>query len=327
MTLERLMAFTVNPYHERQEQVWDATNSSWSKEPFQIRRMLTETSVRASDRRAVFVETYGAAGGTKLHDPFQGDDGGWLEDPALLDRLVTERLKIEAEALVPKGWKWVEVPVDLPYGYSHGMRRSFGDPIPMTENEVATHAGLLAEYRGLEERNAGQDDASEETAARMDVLEVEMETLEQRPLIYEAGEVARAGVFVTLDRYGVLALHRGFVRPEDEPSVASDGEQAADEAGQGADAGSSSYHQADGASVGTVITSGGPALDARPRYTDGTQNPPTRFIKKLAAWERSNGLGRLVGKEHARAYQTWTVPVSFTLHDDLSSQTEANRRP
>nr|WP_233499467.1 hypothetical protein [Pararhodobacter sp. CCB-MM2] len=78
MTLEQLMAFTVNPDHERQVQVWDAIRSSWNKEPYQIRRMLTETSVRASDRRAVFVgvATYEAAGGTILHGLFQGDDGG-----------------------------------------------------------------------------------------------------------------------------------------------------------------------------------------------------------------------------------------------------------
>jgi len=55
MTLKQLMAFTVNPDHARKVQVWDVINSSWNKEPFQIRRMLTETSVRASDRRAVSI--------------------------------------------------------------------------------------------------------------------------------------------------------------------------------------------------------------------------------------------------------------------------------
>ena len=55
MTLEQLMAFTVNPDHERQVQVWDANRSTWDKEPYQIRRMLTETSVRASERRAILV--------------------------------------------------------------------------------------------------------------------------------------------------------------------------------------------------------------------------------------------------------------------------------
>jgi len=105
MTLEQLMAFTVNPDHNRQMQVWDVISSSWNKEPFQIRRMMTETSVRASDRRAVFVgvEAYEAAGGTILRDLFQGDDGGWLEDVALLDRLVAVRLQCEAEAISSEG--------------------------------------------------------------------------------------------------------------------------------------------------------------------------------------------------------------------------------
>ena len=59
--------------------------NSLNKEPYAIRCMLTETSVRASDRRAVFVgvDAYEAAGGVVLRDLFQGDDGGWLEDPAL----------------------------------------------------------------------------------------------------------------------------------------------------------------------------------------------------------------------------------------------------
>src|SRR5580700_2138137 len=50
MSLEQLTAFTVSPDHARQEQVWQAIAGSWSKEPYQIRRMLTEKTVRASDK-------------------------------------------------------------------------------------------------------------------------------------------------------------------------------------------------------------------------------------------------------------------------------------
>lgn len=80
MSLDQLMAFTVTADHARQEQVWQAISGSWQKEPYQIRRMLTEKTVRASDRRVVFVglDVYEAAGGTVLHDLFQFDDGvGW----------------------------------------------------------------------------------------------------------------------------------------------------------------------------------------------------------------------------------------------------------
>src|SRR5580700_8462114 len=50
MSLEQLMAFTVTADHARQEQVWQAVSGSWQKEPDQIRRMLTEKTVRASDK-------------------------------------------------------------------------------------------------------------------------------------------------------------------------------------------------------------------------------------------------------------------------------------
>lgn len=116
---------------------------------YSIRRLLTETSVRATDRRAVFVgvDAYEAAGGTVSRDLFQGDDGGWLENPALLDLLVSDKLQAEAEAIASEGWKWIEVSVHLPYGYSHGLRRLAGEQTPLSTEDGAAHAALLAEYR------------------------------------------------------------------------------------------------------------------------------------------------------------------------------------
>ena len=89
MTLEQLMAFTVTTDQARQEQVWEALRQSYNKEPYLIRRQLTESAVRATDRRARFVglESYEAAGGAVLRDLFENDGGGWLQDVALLDRL------------------------------------------------------------------------------------------------------------------------------------------------------------------------------------------------------------------------------------------------
>jgi ParB family chromosome partitioning protein len=92
MTLDQLMAFTVNPDHERQEQVLEALKQHYNKQPYEIRRMLTEGAVRASDRRAQFVglDNYVEAGGEVLRDLFQTDDGGWLQDAALLETMVVE---------------------------------------------------------------------------------------------------------------------------------------------------------------------------------------------------------------------------------------------
>jgi ParB family transcriptional regulator, chromosome partitioning protein len=105
MTLDQLMAFTVTSDHTRQEQVWDTLSRSHNKEPYAIRRQLTEGAVRASDKRARFVgiEPYEVAGGIVMRDLFQHDDGGWLQDPALLDHLVTEKLQAATETLRAEG--------------------------------------------------------------------------------------------------------------------------------------------------------------------------------------------------------------------------------
>lgn len=118
--------------------------------------------------------------------------------PALLDRLVSEKLQAEAEAIAPEGWKWIEVSLDLPYGYSHGLRRPSGDPAPMTDEEGEAHAKLLAEYRALEKEYEGQDELPEEIDARLGDLEVAMAKFEARPLIFDAEEIARVVDFLRL---------------------------------------------------------------------------------------------------------------------------------
>ncbi len=302
MTLEQLMAFTVNSDHARQAQVWEAVKNSWNKEPYSIRRMLTETSVRASDRRAAFVgiDVYEASGGVVLRDLFQGDDGGWLEDPALLDRLVVDKLQAEAQAIAAEGWKWIEVSTDLPYGYSHGLRRLVGDPSPLSADEAAEHAKLLAEYRALEEEYSGQDEYPEEIDTRLGELEAAMETFEQRPLIFTAAEVVCAGVFMTLDRDGGLAVYRGYVRPEDEPreeTVANFGDEL-DKEGQGADGNVSASQLPSGTSAANVITSGGQPFSAGlpDDEDDGALKPlPERLVMELTA-HRTLALREAIGR-------------------------------
>jgi ParB family transcriptional regulator, chromosome partitioning protein len=336
MTLEQLMAFTVNPDHARQVQVWDAVKNSWSKEPYSIRRMLTETSVRASDRRAVFVgvDVYEAAGGVVLRDLFQGDDGGWLEDPALLDRLVADKLQVEAQAIAAEGWKWIEVSTDLPYGYSHGLRRLVGDPSPLSADEAAEHAKLLAEYRALEEEYSGQDEYPEEIDARLGELESAMEALEQRPLIFDAAEVVRAGVFVTLDRDGKLAVYRGYVRPEDEPreeTVANFGNEVVLE-GQGADVGVSGNQLPSGSPAATVITSGGQPFSAGlpDDEDDCALKPlPERLVMELTA-HRTLALREAIGRSPDAALTLLLMKLvndTFRSSGTSGSCLEASVRP
>lgn len=263
MSLEQLMAFSVSSDHARQEQVWDAVQRAYSQDAYRIRRMLTESTVRASNRRARFVgiEAYTAAGGGLSRDLFQYDDGGWLDDPALLDRLTADKLKAAAETIAAEGWRWVEVAVDRPYGYAHGLRTLEGTPVAPTAAEAAEIEVLNAEYARLETEYEGADELPEAVDARLGEIETALARFEDRPMMFEPGEVAIAGVFVGIDADGTLLVDRGYVRPEDEPPVA----QEPDADGGGVDAGTREDPETD-SQVGPAATTGAePSAPMAPR--------------------------------------------------------------
>jgi ParB family chromosome partitioning protein len=164
MTLDQLMAFAVSGDHERQEQVFERLKASYDKQPYVIRRMLTEGAVRASDKRAQFigVDAYFEAGGSVLRDLFQGDHGGWLQDVALVNRLVAEKLEREAEPICAEGWKWIEVAPDFAYGHTYGLRQLRGEAVQLTAEERCARDALQAEYDRLEETDAEAEELSEE---------------------------------------------------------------------------------------------------------------------------------------------------------------------
>jgi hypothetical protein len=62
-------------------------------------------------------------------------------------------------------------------------------------------------------------------------------------------------------------------------------------------------------------------LGALIRFSDGQQRPPARFTKKLAAWERSNGAGRLIRKTPPFVRGGYASGAAITLHEgDFASQ-------
>ncbi len=223
MTLEQLMAFTVTNDHARQEQVWEHVSHTRgsSAEPYSIRRQLTEGAVRAMDKRALFVgiEAYEAAGGVVTRDLFEHDGGGWLQDPAVLYRLVIEKLKAAADKVREEGWKWIAVATDFPYGHTTGLRRLLGYRAELTGEETAARDALQAEFDGLEQQYADTDDVPEEIDHRFAEIETALMAFDDRPIAYDPGEIAFAGAFVSVAREGTLRIERGYVRPEDEPKT------------------------------------------------------------------------------------------------------------
>jgi ParB family chromosome partitioning protein len=201
--------------------VSEATLRSHNKESYYLKRLLTEGAVRASDKRAQFVgiEAFEAAGGVVMRDLLQQDDGGWLQDPVLLDRLVAEKLDHEAQAVRVEWWKWLEVATDFPYGHAFGLRHVTGEAIEMTDQETVSAEALRAEYEQLEQAHADADELPEDVDRRLGEIETALAALDDRSVRYDPEEIMRAGVFVSIDSSGGLRIERAYVRPEDEPAV------------------------------------------------------------------------------------------------------------
>ncbi len=228
LTLEQLMAFSVTSDHQSQEAVWERLKDgpSYIREAYHIRRQLTESAVAATDRRAVFIgaEAYEAAGGAILRDLFSGDNGGWLQDAVLLDRLVAEKLQILAEGLRSENWKWIEVLPSIPFDHFNDLRKLPSTRTALRPDDQSVLDGLKVEYDGLnEEYAAWEDDLPETVDRRLSELEAAIEALEGSVAeSFDPADMGRAGAVVSIDRDGSPLILRGFVRREDEASTPAD---------------------------------------------------------------------------------------------------------
>jgi ParB family chromosome partitioning protein len=198
---------------------------------------------------------------------------GWLQDPALLERLAIEKLAREAETLRSEGWKWIEAAVEFPYGHTAGLRRLAGYRPPLTDEEQASSDALRAEYDTLEQSYSGAEDLPEEADRRLSEIETALDALDNRPTLFDPAEIARAGVFVSIDGDGDLRIERGYVRSEDEAPNASSAE------------GESKAADTDGAATGAAIVQSGhgAANTEAAEEEDGIKPLPDRLVTELTA--------------------------------------------
>lgn len=287
MTLDQLMAFTVNGDHERQEQVFERLAQSYSKEPHVIRRMLTEGAVRAVDKRAQFIglDAYAEAGGVVMRDLFRGDDGGWLQDVDLLEMLVAEKLRVQSEVVSIEGWKWIEVAPDFPYGHTYGLRHLRSEQPSLTAEQQVTRDALQAELDGLEETYADTEDLPDEVDERLGEIETAISALDDRPMVFDPEEIGRAGAFVSIDASGNLRVERGYVRPDDERPI----EREVDLETEDSAIAARTEHEVDGLSADIETA-------AEPEEDDGLKPIPDRLMTELTA-HRTLALRHALGEQ------------------------------
>lgn len=286
MRLEQLMAFSISDDHARQVQVWEIVAQSHNREPYVIRRMLTEKTVRVSYARARFVglDAYLAAGGPIMRDLFEADDGGWLQDPAILYRLVMEKLHIAEEDIRSEGWKWVETALSFPWGHTRQFAEIEGTEVPLSDEETTRLEALHAEQETIEAEYAQADEYPDKVDARLGEIEQAILALEERPLAFDPADMARAGAFVSLASDGTLQVKRGFVLPEDMPTEPEETDDADGADGYDHAAYDGQYERiaddgGDGGGEGDTT-----APDVEPEEEDGIKPLPDRLLTELTAW-------------------------------------------
>ena len=219
MTLDCLMAFTVSDDHKQQEKVWASLPDYARERPGHIRNLLTEKHVPADSKLAQFVgiEAYASAGGSVLRDLF--DDGNtWLTDPALLDKLVAEKLEQAAATVRGEGWKWVEIMPDLDWESTKGFGHAEADRLPPSAEQQQEIDKLTAEGNAITAEH-GEEPEDETACDRLWEIQQRIGDLSEGDESWPDRAKADAGAIIGIDHDGALDIRRGLIRPEDKAAA------------------------------------------------------------------------------------------------------------
>jgi ParB family transcriptional regulator, chromosome partitioning protein len=215
--LEDVMAFAVTDDHDAQERVLRAM-APWQGAR-EIRAALTEDEVAATDKRVKFValKAYEKAGGALRRDLFSdGDDGVFILDVPLLDRLVSEKLERAVKRIAKEGWKWVEARPQFDYRDRGAFKHLHPEPVPVTKDEQQRLAALQDEYDALADAWNDEPDGTERPQ-RLDELKTLISEIEDRDGVWTSDQLAIAGAILSVGYDGKADVERGLVRPEDMP--------------------------------------------------------------------------------------------------------------
>ena len=219
ITLDVAKAYAATPDRERQVQVFEQLGRGYGyAHPDSVRRMMTQVTASASDRRAKLVgeEAYVAAGGRIERDLFSEEgDARWL-DVALLERLAGEKMEtLAAATAAEQGLGWVRPCLDSWVGQrqTEGLHRVSAEAPPPDEAETKEVEALEAEIEllsGVLEDEATEERVRDEAEARVRVLGDRIEAILCKPAVIADALKPRVGRFLILDHEGRPTLDSGF---------------------------------------------------------------------------------------------------------------------
>ena len=219
ISLEVAKAYAATPDTERQAYVFEQVRNSYaSNHPDSIRRMMTEATVSASDRRALFVgeDSYLAAGGRIERDLFAEAGEARLLDVALLERLAIEKMEgLAAATAAELGLAFVRPTLDSWIGYhaTEGLRRVAVEKAPLTQAESARVEALeeqIGELVALLEDEATGESERADAEAKIANLDREIDSITDKPPVIGDELRGKVGTFLLLDRDGRPKLDTSF---------------------------------------------------------------------------------------------------------------------
>jgi ParB family chromosome partitioning protein len=243
ISLDVAKAYAATPDRDRQAYVFEQVGNSYSaNHPDSIRRMMTQATIGASDRRARFVgeEAYIAAGGRVERDLFFGEgEARWL-DIALVERLATERMEaLAAETACEQGLAFVRPTLESWVGYSatEGLRRVPVAKPPLSDEESARLEGLEEELGALAElleEEETDDQLRAETETRVRELDSAIDAIVNKAPVIDPEVKAKVGAILLLDDRGRPKLDSSYYAKVDaaDPSAPEPDEDRCDEEGQ-----------------------------------------------------------------------------------------------
>ena len=222
VSLDQLMALAITDDHAAQEVAF-YDSPDWQRSPDALRDHLTQGELSATgDALVRFVGLHAceAAGGTVRRDLFSdGQQGAYLTDPALLDRLARDRLADMADQMRGEGWAWVDVVPRATHAELHVFHRARRERRQPTKAEAKRVAKLEAEQQALQDRLDDEEaDVSDEGAQclqeHLDALGDQLDAIDQSLTTYAPEVLAQAGAVVAVDHAGAVVVHRGLLRGE-----------------------------------------------------------------------------------------------------------------
>ena len=235
ISLDVAKAYAATPDQERQAFVFEQMSHGYGyAHPDSIRRMMTQATASATDRRARLVgeEAYLAAGGRIERDLFADDAATRWLDVAILERLACEKMEaLAAEATSEAGLGWVRPTLDRWIGHAQteGLRRVPVETPPLTQEESADVDALEAEIDDLAailEDEETSDEARDEAEAKIRDLSDRIDAIVNKTPVIDDELKPRVGAFLILDEQGRPRLDTSLyaeISPDDEVVPASEG--------------------------------------------------------------------------------------------------------